>query len=329
MEVTPKVKEAMTNIENGPIDVDVSIGVEIGAGDGHISAAGFEAQDAQELAETIAQKYLVRVRPNAPGVCIDGRGCKCTMRGPESKPEPGPSLAGGTLLTAFGAAEMLEGYYGTKSANTSLGRLSEVKESLDAAGVAMGGHVTEAAAQKNFLNDKNEVETGCGLNDKFKKVMAQMNGPHASLIRDTTEALLDNESFAAKARSGDDITDRVADYDAKSGLEILVGKKGENEDAVEVLTGNHGELMVMFNYVKGTTIDRDALVAETGKQVFAVDMWYIEELAEKMAAGRPDATDMKTQLQHAMVAFQLATYLTLCDGTHRPGLLKENMRLAA
>lgn len=327
MEVTPKAK-GMVDKENAPIDVDVSIGAKIGAGDGHISAEGFEARDGQELAETIAQKYLVKVKPNAPGVCIDGRECTCTMHSAESKSEPGPSLAGGTLLSAFGAAEMLEGYYGNQSASTSLGRLAEVKESLVSAGVAMGGHVTEAAAQNNFLNKENEVETGCGLNDKFKQVMAEMHGPHAALIRDTTEALTE-QSFAAKLRTGENIAERVADYDAKSGLDILVGKEGENKDAVEVLTGQHGELMVVFNYVEGTTVDRDALVRETGKQVFVVDMWYIEKLAGTLAAGRPDATDMKAQLYHAMVAFQIATYLALCDGTHRPALIKQNMALAA
>jgi hypothetical protein len=86
------------------------------------------------------------------------------------------------------------------------------------------------------------------------------------------------------------------------------------------LVGNHGEELVIFNYLEGTTIDRDALVHDTGKQVFIVDMWYIDKLAKRMAEGRPDAVAMFESLQHAMVAFQVATYLALCNGTHRTAL---------
>ena len=70
-------------------------------------------------------------------------------------------------------------------------------------------------------------------------------------------------------------------------------------------------------------MDRDSLVQETGKQVFTIDMWYIDTLARAMAQGRPDAPVMFEKLRHAMAAFQVATYLTLCDGTHHPVIVTE------
>lgn len=45
-------------------------------------------------------------------------------------------------------------------------------------------------------------------------------------------------------------------------------------------------------------------------------MWYIKKLANAMATG-VDAELQASQLYHAMVDFQVATYIGLCDGSHR------------
>jgi hypothetical protein len=115
------------------------------------------------------------------------------------------------------------------------------------------------------------------------------------------------------------IQNRTKDYNSRDALnEVATRAEGRN---VEVLEGGHEELVVVFNYKRGYTIDRDAFVKDTDKQVFVVDMWYIDELADTMAVG-PEAVEMRERLRHAMVAFQIATYLELCDGSHRPVILK-------
>lgn len=304
--------------------VDVVVGEPLGVGNGHISAGNLGYNEAVEFAGKIKDKYLVKVSPDAPGCCIDGRCALHTMAGPESRPEPRPSVSGGPLFTAFGAAEMVPGFYGDKSAQTSLGRLDEVKGLLEARGIKLGGHVTNAAAQNGFKNPKTGAsQTGCGLNDEFKQVMTKP-ATEKKFVDDTT-ALLMGEQFNPAAmtfRGEDEITTRIADYDSRKALDVLLGEEGGNAEGVEVLDGQHGEILVVFNYVEGTTVDRDRLVQETGKQVFVVDMWYIKKLAAAMAAGRPDAEEMSVKLEHAMVAFQVATYPALCDGTHRPVILK-------
>ncbi len=78
--------------------------------------------------------------------------------------------------------------------------------------------------------------------------------------------------------------------------------------------------MVIFNNIPNSTIDRDALVKDTNKQVFIVDLWYIKELANRLATG-PNAVQQAKQLHHAMVTYQVATYITLCDGSHRAAVL--------
>jgi hypothetical protein len=181
--------------------------------------------------------------------------------------------------------------------------------------------VTAGAVATEFTDPKTGLsKTGCGANDEFKPILNQV-ADHKALVDSFTATLLGDgyrpaaTNYAAK----DVVADRVAGYDARSVLDEL--KKPAEGQNVEVLEGDHGEVAVIFNYVEGTTVDRDALVAESGKQVFAVDMWYIDKLARALSSGRADEPDMYQQLKHAMVAVQIGTYLQLADGSHRPIVL--------
>ncbi len=84
----------------------------------------------------------------------------------------------------------------------------------------------------------------------------------------------------------------------------------------EVLVDIHDELVVVWNTVEGMTLDRDAFVKATGKKVFFIDAWYVDDIAKALATGRPDAAEMYPTLHQAAVAFQLATYAELGDGSH-------------
>ena len=302
----------------------VEIGEPLGHGHGQISNGNFTASQTQELAEIIAERYLVAVDPKAPGCCIDGRCAAHTMA--DTAPEPRPSVSGGPLFSAFGAAEMVDGFYGSKSSPDLFERMKEVKAILEAGGIVLGGHVTDAAVANGFVNPMTgSPQTGCGLNDEFEVVM-NMPADEKDFVDAVTEALLRdayNSDFAVY-RSKADIENRIKDYDPKKALDTLIGEKGEtpNFEGVEVLAGNHGERFPIFNYIKDTTVDRDRLVKETGEQVFVIDMWYIDKIADAMAFGRPDAVEMREKLRHAMVAFQVATYSTLCDGSHIPAFIE-------
>ena len=306
--------------------VKVDIGEPLGHGHGHISNGNYTADQTRELANLIAERYLVEVNPNAPGCCIDGRCAAHTMA--NTTPEPRPSVAGGPLLTALGAAEMVEGFYGDQASQDITERLSHIKEVLEDAGIVLGGHVTEGAVANGFINPQNGLpQTGCGLNDGFKDVMNKPSD-EKEFVDGVTQALLrgDYNERNTAYRTKADIENRVKDYHPKKALDILIGSKenGEqpNYEGVEVLMGAHGERFPLFNYIEGTTVDRDRLVKETGEQVFVIDMWYIDKLADAMALGRPDAVAMREKLRHAMVAFQVATYSALCDGSHRPVFLE-------
>lgn len=300
----------------------VIVGEPLGKGEGKITASGFTDENASELANTINERYMVDVSPDAPGCCIDGRCAVHTMAGEGTMLELGPHVSGGTLLTAFGAAELVSEYYGEQDADTVFERLEAVKATLIGAGIKLGAHVTTGAVANSFKDENGNSQTGCGLNDKFKIVMTKpadekefVNGTTALLLGDAYNA------DSMKFKDQTDIEERIKEYDSKQALDVLVGPE-KAFDSVEVLAGEHAETLVVFNYVEGKTVDRDAVVKETGKQVFVVDMWYLDKLATVMSAGRPDAVEMRSKLQHAMTAFQVGTYLTLCDGTHRPVILK-------
>lgn len=303
--------------------VQTTIGKPIGAGSGKISALNFSEDDATQLADTIEQNYLVTVSDHAAGYCIDGRLCKETLGG--TKPEVGPSIAGGSAITAYAAAEMVGDYFSSTSGHVSLTRFKEISASLTDAGISIGAHVSRGALEatsRTFVDVTGQSKTGCGANDEFRAIL-QCLTDDTDVVYGTTVSLLGNDFKSASMQfvSSVNLLERVSDYRSSDVLQSVAAiAQGRN---VEILEGDHAETLVIFNYVNGTTVDRDALVAATGKQVFVVDMWYVDKLAHAMAQGRPDAPEMYVHLRHAMVAFQVATYLALCDGTHRPVLLKQ------
>lgn len=313
----------MTPATENSLMRQIMVGAPLGKGTGSITAADVSEQAVHALAKTINEQFMVDVSGSAAGCCIDGRCALHTMAGENTMLPIGPHAAGGPLFTAFGAAELVPGYYGEQSAVTGPGRLEEVKDTLSGAGVPLGAHVTDSAIAHGFTDDTGKAQTGCGLNDKFKLVMKKP-AEEKDFVYATAQLLLGEEKFdAASMRFHDEaaVESRIRDYDSKQALDIFIGHE-KAFDHVEVLTGEHAEQLVVFNYVEGKTVDRDALVTRTGKQVFVIDMWYLDKLATAMATGRPDAVAMRSKLLHAMTAFQVATYLTLCDGTHRPVIMK-------
>lgn len=303
--------------------VQMTIGKPIGVGSGKISARDFSEEEAKRLADNIDQNFLVVVSDNAAGYCIDGRMCKETLA--MTKPEIGPSVAGGSTITAYAAAELVGDYFSETSGPTSLARVKEIDDILTDGGITLGAHVSRGAleaTQRTFVDATGQSKTGCGANDEFKAILDCVF-TNVEAVNGTTKSLLGNHFDSASMQfiDGGALKSRIASYSSHDVLQAVAAtSRGKN---VEVLEGDHGETLVVFNYVNGTTVNRDALVADTGKQVFVVDMWYVDKLAHALAQGRPDAPEMFTRLKHAMVAFQVATYLVLCDGTHRPVMLKQ------
>lgn len=259
----------------------------IGVGSGNIKSAELTQAQAEHQAQGV-EPHRVRVNRGDLAVCIDGRPGQFL----------GPKLAG-AFKTVQAAAKAVGYHLSGKALHSHLKEL----------GFNLGAHVDITNQQEDFVNG-----TGCGANDKEEAVCGNFNA-NAADLKSTAKSLIElNGVFNEEDYENTALSLTTQDIHE---LRNIVG-----EDSVEVLEddgeGVHGhtEWAVYFNYVEGTTIDRDGYFAETGKKLFVVDMWYIKQLADAMAEG-VDAEGQASALYHAMVAYQIGTYITLCDGSHR------------
>lgn len=308
-------------------DVTVTVGEKIGAGKGTITAGDNPIKPATELAEQV-RAHLVIVDPHAPSCCIDGRCAAHTLAGNTDMPEPRPAVAGGGNVTAYAAAE-LAGYFVANDTRHSSEKLQDIDSKLRSQGLVSGSHGDTAAAGNDFADpaDLSLAKTGCGAADKFKVIigafydsesLAGITTYAAAIMPSSTRY---NETLFELPTQAD-VAQRIAAWDPRANIELT--SKASGGHAVEILSGEHAEVLVVFNYVDGTTVDRDNLVRDTGKQVFVVDVWYIEKLAQGLAIGRPDEAAIRPKLLHYMLGYQIATYLILCDGTQRPAMLSNH-----
>lgn len=297
------------------VDVQVSVGDQVGVGMGKIHAGEVAPDHEAGLAEAV-ESHMVGVDPNVPSCCIDGRHCVHTMHGTAT--EPRASVAGGALTTAFAGAE-LAGWFGDDTSNTQQ-RLGRVNRLLRAAGIKPGTHVDEAGVANEFVDPVTGLPaTGCGAADKFPIIMQTVH-EQAGTVHELTAAILGDGYQAEALQLAPTVnTERFADWRP---TDIVDACGNDTENNVEILesddtpTHGHREIAVVVNYRENTTLDRDVFVDDTGEQVFVVDMWYIDKLAKTLATG-PKADEQYQQLRHAMVAYQVATYLALCDGSQR------------
>lgn len=276
--------------------VDLSVAEQIGIGFGSISAPNMTTEQALAEANEIIE-YKIDIDWTNPAVCKDGR----TLENEELALPIGPRLGGGALTPLVAAK--------------ALGLSMQDKELLDCLstlGFKLGAHVDTGNRDRNF-----DLGTGCGACDKCEGNCLLFADNKAELAV-TVESLIGE------------------DFDPESYQKLSLGVVSKDNNYVRNLVGNeltevllddgkgvngHREQMVVFNYDENTTIGRDAYFKATGKQIFVVDMWYIKKLADAMSTAVNNKVEAK-DLYQAMISFQVATYIGLCDGSHRPVILR-------
>jgi hypothetical protein len=305
-----EMKESMNSIA-----VAIEITKPVGEGVGTINAGETSNDEIQAHAELIKNEYLVSVDSNAPGCCIDGRPCA-------HHSEPRAKVAGGPLITAYGALESI-GYFDGDERSTEQ-KMQSVATTLTQGGIVLGGHGDAAAAESMFSEDK----TGCGANDKLPEIIANI-GRASEFIEGNTEYLMGDtyKPELAKTQVQHSIENPISDWKALYMLAALGGTdEAKDNGKVEVLKGGHTEIMAIVNYIEATTVDRDRMLADGEPQVFVVDAWYIAKIANALASG-PELQAQATELTQAMVAYQVSTLYTLGDGSHRVATFKPETAL--
>lgn len=287
------------------IPVQLLVTDEIGIGFGGITAPELTQAQAEHEAQRITEFRVSVSREDVPirdalATCFDGRFGQ---------------FLGAKLAGAFKTLEV-----GARAVGYDVSG-KELLERAKSRGFKLGAHVDDTNAAADFTEG-----TGCGANDK-EEVIADHFNENKDVLKPTVLTLVNvNSSFDDASFTDMSLAPTTND------IHKLRKTVGENnvETLVDDGEGVHGhtEWIAYFNYQKDTTIDKDAYFKATGKKLFVVDMWYIKELADAMAEGI-DAEQQAADMYQAMVAFQLGTYITLCDGKHRAVIAQDEQPLAA
>ncbi|PKL30870.1 hypothetical protein CVV43_05020 [Candidatus Saccharibacteria bacterium HGW-Saccharibacteria-1] len=292
----------------------------IGAGTGTITAGIISSKKIRDAAKEI-KSCLANISPTTPSCCIDGRYNIGTLAEINSNPVgPKPAVAGGANLTAYAAAEMVGDWFDSNNKQSDKQRLIFIDNLLYSKGIIPGTHSDENAIENSFKTDKNTPRIGCGFSDNFTDILKNIYKSSEIINRYTN--MLIGKKFNPKHMYFVDkksIQDSTKNWNPINALN-LVSKASDGKN-VEILQGSHAEVFVIFNFIKDVTLDRFAFSSKTDIQAFVIDMWYINKLAHAMASVSKDQAEMFSKLKHAMIAFQIAAYLTLCDGTQRPIIL--------
>lgn len=278
---TTEMQEILTPVE-------ITVTAPLGLGFGNITAPEMTDAQAEYEAQEMA-RFRRRIDWRNPAVCFDGR----VLAEGETPLPLGAHLAGGVESVLVAA----------RSVNYHL-EDKELIEFLKSKGFTLAGHDDDTNRNSNYANG-----TGCGACDKCTgscKLFAEQKEAAEPIVRAMAgpdfdkgaydEVMLQPISVRARDIVGDELTETLHD-DGK-------GVHG------------HNEIMIVLEYEDGMSFDRDAYFAETGKKVFPIQMWYLRHLADAMATGT-DAPQQAREIYHALVDFQVATYIALADGSHR------------
>jgi hypothetical protein len=264
---------------------------------GAIHATSDQTDRLDELTERLATgEFFAETSGQIPVKCIDGRCSNLHNLMPNS--------AGGTE-TLMVADDLTVKNFVRNDDGTTAGQYRATLDAVLAAGYPVGGHTAE---------DLHGAPSGCGANDKLSAIYEFM-AKSSDIIHGLASQLgveVDDETHHLI------IANAVSRLEFSDGSELLAALREKGGDAsVDVLKGQHKEVVAVINHRAGTTLDRDVLQVEFGDnyQAFNVDVWALAAGARVIT---PSGNE-REQLQKiiAMVYYNLATACVLCGPTMR------------
>lgn len=314
-QVKPRGGEGLFNpeiIEDEDMKIEViKITEGLGYGEGSISTADRDdvSPELVRATERVIQsdQILVDVDRDENGElidddgCGDGRGVKEVWEGLQRRFKSlnrAKVFGGGVVMSA--ADEIGSG---RAIGETLIDTFKIAVADLKSVGLDFGGHTDDHA---------HGVNCGCGAIDKAPEVIDNVV-KYESNIRDSLRSLIPDDTgldeiFANyKAFRGSRPTDEEF-----SGAEVMGMIQGE-EKVTKQLEGDHKEWFIILNTVPGKTVNQDIIrqVSQGKLQAFAVDVWRLQEIAEKLHPGDPEA-------QHrallAKLIYTLSVAATLTKG---------------
>jgi len=274
----------------------------------------------EELKQSI-ESYYVPTSPNAQVRCIDGR--SETEETVADLPELGPQLAGGTPATAL--SYRLAHFESMPEGATIETDLDEISRIITSLGLPYlpGAH------------DDEHNGVGCGALAHMLRIAGKMEDRVAmqDYVRAITDDYYDQEIFEEVLGNvskilGPNYKDTYFMKDETTGEYTFAPRlldkteqigRSEDRKAVEVLRGNHNELLLMINKQPGTTLNRDKLSADNNHlaQVFNYDYWVTVDRAQQFFPGDQEA---QKKIITSKVMFAVGTAMALTDGSLEAGI---------
>ncbi len=181
----------------------------------------------------------------------------------------------------------------------------KAKDTLVEKGINFGGHTDEHAHGE---------DSGCGAIDRAPEAMVaslKYEGPIRgviSVLEDDTTGL--DEVFANFRRY---VSSDTSTQPAYSGRKVMDGIVAAGK-VVKKLGGEHRERRIILNKVRDHTVNQKLIRLVTGEraQVFAVDIWRLEDIAIKSYPDQP-AIQRKALLSELVYTLAVAAVLTKGD----------------
>lgn len=276
--------------------------IELGAiGTGSIQAGADQQERLEEFTNRVGSGEFHRPTEYAiPCTCIDGRfgGIGELM----------PNAAGGSE-TLMVADDLTTKRFVQADDGTTCGQYQAMLAGLKAAHLPVGGHTAVEC---------HGAPSGCGANDKLPAIYAYIS-ENAGTLRGLASELLgydiDDEEHALITRNAADRSE------FSNGAELLAALQAKN-GRIDMLEGEHTEVLAVVNRRPGTTLDRDAVRAVFGDnyEAFNVDEWAFAEGARVIS--EPGNGGEVNAKRIAMLYYNLATAGVLCGPAMRVVLLR-------
>lgn len=282
------------------------------------------------------KKYIVPVDPQAPTRCIDGRGTLGWENFDTARKQSlGAKVPGGTAHAALthrivNVSNIQKDLRFEKDIEAVVKRYKEV-------GVGFGGH---ADTHQHGWN------TGCGAVDNINLILERLQRPEPQeQIRLLTKLIMGPAYEDLHIMS--EIIGRMLFLDAlkpsympkeggvpsgeflykKTVIDVLRREAASNAEIVPQLSGEHSEVAIVLNSVKGTTIDTDRFCSDNDGQlqVFGWDLWEMYEEAARLYPysmympfnHQQDAIVKRVKHLTSRILLGIATAMVLTDGSLR------------
>lgn len=277
----------------------------LGFGEGSISAEAVEGSIKAIVAEAITadtDQIIVDVEAGDDG-CGDGRDVAHVYDNTRSYERSlhRSKVFGGSAVMASSALIGLGEAQGDDKLNdvfkSGIGLLME-------RGIDFGAHTDNHAHGENC---------GCGAIDKAPEILkniAVYREEITSVINVLTGGDYNKEHL-------DEVMDAFVQYGAKIDPEDYSGKQVKDEivgkgKIIKELDGGHKEIFIIINTIYGKTVDQSHIreLTKDSAQVFAVDLWRVEDIARQSF----DGAEAQSKAKMSMLAYTLGTAGTLTTG---------------